>query len=269
MPTLKFSFLLISLLLVAGCDKISLPTQEAKEDASSLPQTLDNRFIQRSLPYLDNNQNTHFYSLSIPNSYKNQKELPVVIYLHGSGGDENSDLIGFSHFVDNAINECDAEPPLIVFPSDAKRLYVLDNNYHIAQGLLNTIQADFDLAGPEKRVIIGFSNGGAAATRAAIVHPGNFATSYSWAGWVWTKDTYLFKAVVENAAKLQQSYFRAILITGDKDEPQAYDSLISLMKTNNVNYEHSNLKDQHHNLGQYMKRTQERFKVDLCERFKP
>ena len=230
-------------------------------------QTLERRLIEKSLIYKDNSNKKHRYSLSIPKDINSQHPLPVIVYLHGKGGNENSELIPFSQYVDNIIHQCGVRSPIIIFPSNEKGLYLLDQNYHIAKGLLDLVNKNYTLEKPSKRIISGFSIGGAAATRTAITNPMSFAASYSWAGGLWPKDTYLFDSVKKHAELLKEKGFKASLYIGGNDSPELYNPLIVLFEQYGINYKRVLLEDQNHNLGKYFKRTKEIFKNEICSIF--
>ena len=229
-------------------------------------EPVQNRVFKKSLAYIDKEGKTHQYTLSLPENYAEQGELPVVMYLHGSGGNENSEL-STSHYIDNLLTQCNGQYPLIVYPSDVNRLYIVDNNYHLGFGILEQLAKDYSIADPSKRVIIGFSNGAAAASRTAISNPGSYALSFAWSGWIWRKDTPLFEAVAQNAAQLNELGYRAVYITGDKDHPDAYDVLIPLLETHGINHELTVLRKQKHDLGEYHRKTQSQLKDELCQIF--
>jgi len=254
-------FITAVLLLTVSCKK------EIEVTESTLEKALKNRLVKKSLNYTDSSGNEHKYSLSIPDDYQSQGELPVIVYLHGLGGNENSELIFFSNYIDSILAECQAVRPLIVFPSDVNRLYVLDQNYHIAIGLLNVVGQKYSLAGSEKRVISGFSNGGTGAARTPIVQPGSYVLSYSWGGGAWSRDRYLFEQVGKNAEQLNNIQFKSVLFTGDNDHAHEYAKLIDLMSQNNIQHESTILKDQKHDLGKYFSKTRNNFKKDLCRVF--
>jgi len=242
-------------------------TEPQKVDAPPVViEPVQNRVFQKSLPYIDSAGKTHQYTLSLPENYTEQDELPVVVYLHGDGGHENSELSS-SHYIDNLLAQCDSQYPLIVYPSDINKLYILDNNYHIAFGLLEQIAQDYAIADAKKRVIIGFSNGASAASRTPIVNPGSYALSFSWSGWVWRKDTILFEAVGQSAPQLNALDYRAVYFTGDQDHPEAYATLIPYLKTHDINHELTVFDNQKHDLGQYHRRTQTQLRDELCQVF--
>lgn len=260
----KIFFLpLISVIATACSDAVDDPNTQLP----SIPtDPVQERIIQRSLPYLDRQEATHYYTLSLPENYREQSALPVIMYLHGRGGNENSD-VGSSHYIDNMIAECNGQYPLIVYPSDVNKFYVQDNNYHLAFGLLEQVAQDYPLGGVEKRMIIGFSDGGSGAFRTPLVNPGSYKKSFSWSGWVWRKDQTLFDAIVEHADELRTLGFKGVYFVGDNDHKRAYDPLISLLEQHGVGYKHTVLENQSHNLGHYHVKTRPQLKEELCEMF--
>lgn len=218
----------------------------------------------RSLGYAEESGKDYRYSLAIPNDIDQRNLVPVVVYLHGAGGDENSELLSFTHYVEALINECQGQQPLIVFPGNGNRLFQLDENYHLAEGILNDVAQNYAIAGVKERIIVGFSLGGAAATRTAILHPNRFSLSVSWAGGVWPKDTVLFDATKNNREAFRQSDFKPYFFVGSKDAPKQYNPLWRIMDEYGVAYEKHVLKGQKHDLGLYLSKTREQFKALLC-----
>jgi len=248
-------------LLIAACSE---PKEVQAPQKTTEP--VQNRVLKKSLPYTDHQGKTHKYTLSFPESYLEQEAVPVLVYLHGSGGNENSEL-GVADYIDNMLLECNARYPLIVYPSDENKLYILEDNYHIAFGLLDEIAKEYSIANASKRMIAGFSDGASAASRAPIINPGSYALSFSWSGWIWAKDTTLFDAVGNNAEQLNRLGYKAVYFTGDSDHPNAYNKLITYLEPNNIQYELTVLDDQGHNLGLYHQRTRTQFKTQLCRLF--
>ena len=256
--------LLLSLLVlgILGCSK-----KTTSASAKSVESASKYRLFERSLEYSVNG-NAHRYSLAIPQDYQSTAELPVIVYLHGRGGNENSELVFFSDYVDTIVEQCGIERPLIVFPSNENGLYLLDQGAHLASGLLGQVQQRFSLQSYDKRILAGFSIGGAAATRTAIIYPNQYAASVSWAGGLWPKDTILFDSVKNNAEELIRNKFTAHLFIGGKDSPELYNPLISAMEEHQLSYNRRLLVGQEHKLGQYLERTQEDFKSLMCKLLK-
>jgi len=256
--------LLLSLLVLGifGCsEKTTNISAKPIESASKY------RIFEKSLEYFVNG-NAHRYSLAIPKGYQSTADLPVIVYLHGRGGNENSELVLFSVYVDTIVEQCGIERPLIVFPSNENGLYLLDQGVHLASGLLGQLQQRFSLQNYDKRILAGFSIGGAAATRTAIIYPNYYAASVSWAGGLWPKDTVLFDSVKNNAEVLIRNEFTAHLFIGGNDSPELYNPLISAMEEYRLRYNRRLLVGQEHNLGQYLERTQEDFKLLMCKLLK-
>lgn len=259
-----YSALLLGLSTL-GVSSCSEPVSVADPDL--VEKVLKDRVLEKSLEYQADGD-THRYSLSIPRSYDSKSKLPVIVYLHGKGGDENSELLYFSFYVNSIAKECGIEQPLIIFPSNQNGLYLLDQGQHLANRLLQHIAPRFSVEAFNKRILAGFSIGGAAATRTAIIHPNSYAVSVSWAGGLWPNDAVLFSSVKNNAGTHIENNFTAHLFIGGEDSPHLYDPLISAMKEYEVSYNRLLLKRQKHNLGQYLERTREEFKSVMCTVFK-
>ena len=220
-----------------------------------------------SLVYSDNQGNEYRYSLSIPELPEQESAFPLVVYLHGRGGNERSELLSFSKYVDQAISQCDAQAPLIVFPSNVDGLFLHDQGYHIAKGLVLEVEKMYRLKNNQHRLITGFSIGGAAATRTGIIYPESFAASFSWAGGLWPNDQLLFDSTRDNSDLLKQRRYQVFLYIGGEDSPELYNPLIQRFDEYGMFYDRVLLAGQKHNLNEYWSRTQELFKRELCARF--
>ena len=255
---------IILALLISGCD---FNSSESEDSVGYIPPPPSNRYIQNSLEF-HYGDTVFYYAVAAPEDYASRTDIPVIMYLHGNGGDENSDLWAITGYVDGVVKECGVEQPLIIFPGNQNRFYILDQNQGVAVALLEHVAQDYKLAGPEKNMIMGFSTGGSTAVRAAIVNPGSYTVSYSWGGGIWPKDDYLFGAVATNAAVLNDNKFKAVLINGDDDEPEAYDKLIGFFKDESLNYEKIILQNQGHDLGLYLQQSRDHLKTTICDLLK-
>ena len=254
-------FFLVAPFLLFACSG----SQEKKPEITE--SDLVSRVLKKSLKFKDQYGTDHAYSLSIPADYKNQKTLPLILYLHGRGGDENSELLSFTHYVDNILSECEVDSPLIVFPSNKNDIYILDHGINLAKGLPEIVAQTYPIEDVSKRIITGFSMGANAAIRTAITQPNHFAASFSWGGGVWSKDVYLFNAAKRNAQALKDNHFKAFIYKGKEDSPRAYNPLLEVFDETNFNYHLSLLDDQKHDLDQYWANTQLSFGKEMCELF--
>ena len=251
-----FLLSLVSLFLYACSEPREVITPE-------IPQApVQDRVLKKGLVYTDNEGTTYTYNLSLPENYSKQGALPVLMYL----SDDSTDQLS-SHYIDNMLAECNARFPMIVYPRDTDKLFIKDEHYHLAFGLLEQIERDYDIADASKRMIAGFSNGASAAARAPIIHPGSYAMSFGWSGWIGTEDKVLFDAVAQHATELKALNFKAIYFVGDEDHEPAYDKLIPHFEANGIPFYLTVLENQQHNLGKYHRRTRPQFKAELCQFF--
>jgi len=131
------------------------------------------------------------YNVHLPPGYaQGNRRYPVVYFLHGATGNENSDAAGFSGVVSRLVEENKIPPALVVFPNGGPRSGYRDDpasksmvETAIAKELVPIIDRDFrTLANRESRVIVGFSMGGGGAVRFALKYPDLFSAAGSWAG---------------------------------------------------------------------------------------
>src|SRR4051812_1614914 len=130
------------------------------------------------------------YSLYLPPEYaKSEARYPVIYFLHGAGGNENSDAGGFSGAVDRAIRARVMPPAICVFPNGGLSGYrdrpgtrVLVETFIITE-LLPEIDARYRTrASRSGRALAGFSMGGGGAVRLAMKYPELFCAAGSWGG---------------------------------------------------------------------------------------
>src|ERR1041384_891556 len=130
------------------------------------------------------------YSVYLPPQYASTKfKYPVIYFLHGAGGNENSDAGGFSGLLNKLIGEKKIKPAICIFPNggmsgfrDRPEEKVMVETM-IVKELIPLIDKSYRTVADRKgRVIAGFSMGGGGATRLALKNPELFSASASWAG---------------------------------------------------------------------------------------
>lgn len=259
----KLVLFILAVTAITSCSKTEFPSEEEANKTILSWASDEDYFFIKSIPYVAHGQE-HYYSLSLPTDYKDRSDIPLFVYLHGNGGNENSEINVLSAYIWHALRACGKDRPIILFPGNVNNLYVLDENFHIANGIISKLEESYSIAKPNRRVIMGFSSGGAAATRTALVNPESFILSISWAGGVWPKDEVLFDSVVNNKGELISRNFHAIIFKGEKDNPDSYSPLLRVMNSSMIPYTVTILKDQRHNLAQYLVRTQDQFEKLIC-----
>ena len=142
------------------------------------------------------------YNIYLPPDYnESEQSYPVMYFLHGSGGDESSDIWVAGHLHNYLTNTDEKEiaPMLIVFPNGMRNSGYNDyypgstSNSPAESVIINELLPHIDdtyrtLASRENRVIEGFSMGGAGALFLVAKHPDLFCSVVSYAGGFWDWD---------------------------------------------------------------------------------
>src|SRR5690606_37606006 len=170
-----------------------------------------------------------------PDYFTSERQYPVIYFLHGSGGHESSDVIGFLKFMRLILRERGLQEPIVVFPIGGSSQYQGSVETMIMDELIPHIDSRFrTVPHARQRLVAGFSMGGAGAIRLSIRHPDSFGGAVSWAGGMWHKDEALLEAVVANAEQLKANGFTALMINGENDRAQVFARLESLFNEQGV-----------------------------------
>ena len=163
------------------------------------------------------------FNVYLPPGYtENKQRYPTIYFLHGAGGNENSDAEGFSSLIRSAIEENKIGPVILVFPNGGMSGYInescpkLKYETFFIKELLPHIDAKYRTINSRKaRAIGGFSMGGGGALGLALKHPDLFYSAASWAA-----------ALLRSCPDEKASY-----------DPAPGDLLLNLMKqdSNNAN----------------------------------
>lgn len=206
------------------------------------------------------------YVVWTPPGYQQEaaETYPVIYYFHGKHGSESSDAVGFSSLVKEAITNGSIPPAIVVFPN-AGHAYRGEVVTMITEELIPLIDQRYR-TDETRRAVVGFSMGGAAAVRLALVQPELFVAAVSLGGGMWHGDKPLLAAPLENQKILNRNNFGALLINGDNDRPKAYDLLTEKLREAEIGHSVVVLENQDHNLSLYYKRTSDTIMGFLAER---
>jgi len=200
------------------------------------------------------------YVVWLPEAYskKQKKHFPVIYFLHGSGGTEAADGVGFSEKVAEAIAKKLISPVICVFPNGGMSGYRGEVETMILDELIPTIDKDYrTLAKAESRALGGFSMGGAGSVYLAIMHPDLFCAAGSMGGGIGGR-----RDDDERTTKIEQSIDAAIpvwkknnfgffLVNGDNDRPDAFKEFAEKLEKNGIDCERVIQPDTKHDLGLY------------------
>lgn len=205
------------------------------------------------------------YNVYLPPGYeKGSVRYPVVYFLHGAGGNENSDAGGFSSMLSREIEAGTIPPVICVFPNGGMSGYAdhPDTRVMMESFLIRELVPQIDksyrtLAKREFRTLCGFSMGGGGSVRLALKHPELFSAAAGWAASLstWGDVADPSELAQKNLKKLRNRV-RFLLIVGDKDLTFAshapFRKTLDALK---LPYSYHELPGANHNLGVYHEKT--------------
>lgn len=221
------------------------------------------------------------YCVYTPPGYVDGKDrYPVIYFLHGAGGDENSDAGGFSGLVGKHITDGIIPPVICVFPNGGMSGYAdraaqnVMGETMIIKELVPLIDAEYrTVASREGRAVAGFSMGGGGAVRLAIKHPDLFGVAASWAGAFRGRGGEAaddpVKLAEQNKDKLRGKV-RILMVVGDADLTyEGHKPLAAKFQELGITHEYRVLEGVGHNLGVYYQKTGDDFVRFLAKEFRP
>ena len=165
------------------------------------------------------------YNVYLPPGYaQGNRRYPVIYFLHGAGGNENSDAAGFSDLVARLATQKKAPAVICVFPNGGMSGYrdrpeqkIMGETLLIKE-LIPLIDRTYRTrADREGRVIAGFSMGGGGAIRLALKHPDLFSASASWAAALGSRGGDLPPQLETDNLRRLAGRVRLLMVVGDKD----------------------------------------------------
>lgn len=199
------------------------------------------------------NQREIGYSLYSPPG--SPKGRTLVVFLHGSGGSESSDCVpgGFTQtLADAGYGDC-----AILFVNGRMSGYQ-DHpergefiQTHLIKELLPEVERAHGVGGSRaKRLLCGFSMGGAGACLVAFTHPDLFSGAIAWGGSQGRGESVL-EALQRGAEQLRQSGFRLAIVAGDQDDFARASDLVAALEEEKIKHRYIELKGIGHDLGAY------------------
>jgi endo-1,4-beta-xylanase len=189
-----------------------------------------------------------------------QGPAPLIIFLHGRGGDETTDLWAFMPLVRKAVAAAQLPEPLVVFPNGGMTAYRGAMMTMIVKELLPYLEQHYRIL-PERRhrLVAGFSMGGGGAVHLALQHPEAFGGAASWGGGVWHGDIGFFESVVARSDLLRELDPQFLLVNGSEDRPNAFRPLIEVFQQVGIAYQPIILEGVEHDMGVYLQGSTEKF----------
>lgn len=189
-----------------------------------------------------------------------REPAPLIIFLHGRGGDETTDLYAFMALMRKVVAAEQLPEPLVVFPNGGLSGYRGAMATMIVEELLPYLEQHYRIL-PERRhrLVAGFSMGGGGAVRMALQYPEAFGGAASWGGGIWRKDTGLFESVVARKELLHQLDPQFLLVNGNADRPDAFLPLAEVFQQVEVAHQRVALDGVGHDMGAYFQSSAEIF----------
>jgi len=213
------------------------------------------------------------YNVYLPPAYAGSARFPVIYFLHGAGGNENSDAGGFSGLVAKLAEEKKIPPAICVFPNggmsgyqDRPEAKVMGETL-IVKELVPLIDRTYRTqARREARVVTGFSMGGGGAVRLALKHPDLFSAAGSWAGALRGRGGAAPPELEPDYLKEVAGKVRLLLIVGDKDPTYAgHAPVVQNLEQARYPVRYRVLEGVAHDLGAYYEKTGEEMVRFLAE----
>lgn len=178
---------------------------------------------------------------------------PLIIFLHGRGGDETTDLHAFMSLMRRVVAAHGLPEPLVVFPNGGMTWYRGPMLNMIAEELLPYLEKHYRIL-PERRhrLMAGFSMGGGGSVRIVLQYPERFGGAVSWGGGVWHKDSGLFDSVAARGELLRELDPQFLLVNGSEDRPNAFLPLTDVFQQVDVVYQRVTMEGVGHDMGAYL-----------------
>jgi len=217
------------------------------------------------------------YNVYTPPGYvRGADRYPVIYFLHGAGGSENSDAGAFSGLLGRMITDRKIPPVICVFPNGGMSGYrdrpedkVMGETL-IVKELVPLIDRTYRTqANREGRVLTGFSMGGGGAVRLALKYPDRFSSAASWAGALIPRRGGMPPEL--EAAHLRElaGKVRLLLIVGDKDLTfRSHEPVIKNLVETRYPHQYKVLEGVPHDLGIYYEKTADELVLFLASGFK-
>jgi len=216
------------------------------------------------------------FSIYLPDGYaRGRTRYPVIYFLHGAGGDENSDAGGFSGLIAKRIAEKKSSPVICVFPNGGMSGYQdhpdekVMGETMLIQELIPFIDRTYRTQrGRYNREIAGFSMGGGGAIRLALKHPDLFSAAASWAGAIVPRSGAVPAELEPDNLRKLAGKVRLLLIVGDQDITfNGHKPVIERLTEAQYPVKYHVLEGVPHNLGQYYEKTGDEMARFLTEKF--
>lgn len=197
------------------------------------------------------------------------KPAPLIIFLHGRGGDETTDLHAFMGLLRKVVAAKGLPEPLVVFPNGGLTGYRGAMAIMIVEELLPYLERHYRLdPARNRRLLAGFSMGGGGAVRLQLLYPELFGGAASWGGGVWRRDAALFESVLARAEQMREFGPRFLLVNGSEDRPNAFAPLAQVFQQIGIAHKRVVFNGVSHHMGVYFDQSEDVFGEYLQELWK-
>lgn len=202
------------------------------------------------------------YNVYLPPGYaESTLRYPVIYFLHGAGGNENSDGPGFTAILTRLLQSGQVVPAVCVFPNGGMSSYrdQAEGNVRVETMIIRELIPLIDRtyrtrAERNSRSIAGYSMGSSGAVRLALVYPDLFSAAGGWGGSFIGRNPQAPLAPEFSTAALTRSPHRVrLLMVIGLDDPglAAHAPAIAALTAAKYPFTYRTLEGVAHNLGRY------------------
>lgn len=208
------------------------------------------------------------YNVYLPPGYdSHSRRYPVIYFLHGAGGNENSDGPGFSRILAKLVEAKQVVPAICVFPNGGLSSYrdIPEGKIMVESMLIRELIPHIDRSyrtrpTRESRMIAGYSMGSAGGMRLALKHPELFSAAGGWGASFTGRNTETPLAPEFHPEALRRSPLRVrLLMIIGHDDPglRGYGPALAALTEAKYPFTYRTLEGVAHNLGRYYELTGE------------
>jgi enterochelin esterase-like enzyme len=205
------------------------------------------------------------YSIYLPKGYGLTKlRLPLILFLHGSGGSEVSDCGpgGYTAVVDHAVQQGIIPESVVLFVNGRQsgyRDHPERNEFietFIVQELIPAIEKKYRTGGSRKtRIATGFSMGGAGACNLSLNHPDLFGAAIAWGSSVRDGNEEGIALLKLRADQFRKDGFRFYMGVGETDNFAQAPKFRDALAAEGIRHQYRVLPGIGHDLGAYYRLT--------------
>ena len=208
------------------------------------------------------------YNVYLPPGYEgNSLRYPVIYFLHGAGGNENSDGPGFSRILAKLAEAKQVVPAICVFPNGGLSSYrdIAEGKIMVESMIIRELIPHIDRSyrtrpARESRMIAGYSMGSGGGMRLALKHPELFSAAGGWGASFTGRNPEAPLAPEFHPEALKRSPLRVrlfMIIGHDDPGLRGYGPALAALTEAKYPFTYRTLEGVAHNLGRYHELTGE------------